>query len=154
MIINHKEIDVSGIEAKINKLENAINNVYPIGSIYTSVNNTNPSTLFGGTWERFGNGKVLVGVDENDTDFSTVEKTGGEKTHKLTKNEMPSHTHSISSSKYMVSIENSSNYAIPRGKVLLGTITDTYLTNSSTGGSQAHNNLQPYITVYMWKRVA
>ena len=64
---------------------------WPIGSIYISVVNTNPSQWFGGVWESFGSGRVLVGVDTSQTEFNTVLKTGGEKTHKLTINEMPKH---------------------------------------------------------------
>lgn len=88
--------------------------VYPVGSIYMSVNNTNPGTLFGGTWVAWGSGQVPVGVKTTDTDFATVEKTGGSKTastsytpkgtnsggsvgnHTLTTSEMPSHSHGIS----------------------------------------------------------
>ena len=66
--------------------------IYPIGSIYLSLNDINPNKMFGGTWERI-KGKTLVGVDESDTDFKTSKLTGGEKTHKLTIAEMPSHTH-------------------------------------------------------------
>ncbi|MCW1043450.1 phage baseplate protein, partial [Streptococcus anginosus] len=54
---------------------------------------TNPTTFMGGVWERFGNGRVLVCVDEADADFNTANKTGGEKTHTLTIDEMPSHSH-------------------------------------------------------------
>ena len=61
---------------------------WPVGSIYLSVNNTNPSSYFGGTWEQIAKGRTLVGVDTSDTDFNTVKKIGGEKTHKLTINEM------------------------------------------------------------------
>ena len=66
---------------------------WPIGSIYISVNNTNPSQWFDGVWESFGSGRVLVGVDTSQSEFNTVMKTGGEKVHKLTTNEMPSHNH-------------------------------------------------------------
>jgi len=52
---------------------------YPVGSIYLSVNTTNPSKWFGGTWEQIAKGRTLVGVDTNDTDFNTVKKTGGSK---------------------------------------------------------------------------
>ena len=58
--------------------------VWPIGSIYTSVTSANPSTLFGGNWEAFGAGRVLIGLDSADTDFDAVEETGGAKTHTLT----------------------------------------------------------------------
>ena len=73
--------------------ESLLNFIYPVGSIYMSVNSTNPSMFLGGTWEAWGSGKMPVGVDSLDNDFSKVEKSGGEKTHKLTVNEMPSHNH-------------------------------------------------------------
>ena len=143
MIINTPIDKSKDLEAKI------LNKVYPVGSIYTSVNSTNPSTLFGGTWERFGNGKVLVGVDENDTNFNTVEKTGGEKTHTLTVDEMPSHSHTT----YLNSSTSEGNYNKHYMRGADYSTSETY-TSSSVGGNTAHNNLQPYITVYMWKRVA
>lgn len=65
--------------------------IYPIGSIYMSVNNTNPSNLFGGTWVAWGAGRVPVGVNASDSDFSTVEKSSGSKTANV------SHTHTIAS---------------------------------------------------------
>ena len=68
--------------------------IYPIGSIYMTTSTVSPAVLFGGTWERI-KGRCIVGVDENDTDFNTVSKTGGEKTHTLTVDEMPAHNHNI-----------------------------------------------------------
>lgn len=125
------------------------NALYPVGSIYMSVNNTNPSTFFGGTWEAWGSGKVPVGVDTNDTDFATVEKTGGEKTHTLTVSEMPSHKH-------IVEAIGSGTTQQELGAFNVGTTSsiDGYAGTDFTGGGQAHNNLQPYITCYMWKRTA
>ena len=67
--------------------------IYPVGAIYISVVNTSPATLFGGTWASIGAGRTLVGVDANDTDYNTVEKTGGSKTKTLVKNNIPSHDH-------------------------------------------------------------
>ena len=121
---------------------------YPIGSIYMSVNSTSPSSLFGGTWERFANGRCLVGVNESDADFSSAQKNGGEKTHTLTMNEMPSHSHTVNppystsdgTTTYLRTGASSSSHA--------------NLRTSETGGGEAHNNLQPYITVYMWRRTA
>ena len=69
--------------------------IYPIGSIYTSVSPTSPATLFGGTWERFGNGKAIVGVDESDDDFKTVALTGGSKTKTIAVENLPAHTHGV-----------------------------------------------------------
>lgn len=123
------------------------NALYPVGSIYMSVNNTNPSTFFGGTWVSWGAGRVPVGVDTNDTDFATVEKTGGEKTHTLTVSEMPSHKHTVEA--IGTGTTQQELTAFNAGKT---SGIDSYAGTDYTGGGQAHNNLQPYITCYMWKR--
>jgi microcystin-dependent protein len=121
-----------------------------VGSIYISVNNVNPSVYFGGTWEAFATGKTLVGIDPNDTSFDTVEKTGGEKTHTLTVAEMPSHTHQLG---YRAVLNpNGNNWTVDPGTVSGWASAGQAI--SSVGGSGAHNNLQPYIVVYMWKRTA
>ena len=106
--------------------------------------NTDPSQLFGGTWERI-KGKVLVGVDEDDKDFQSVEKTGGEKTHTLTISEMPKHRHDvlIHASSVFSSGTNKSGYVSGNGKM-----------SDYAGSGAAHNNLPPYITCHMWKRTA
>lgn len=121
--------------------------VFPIGSTYITQNNTNPSEILKfGTWERV-KGKVLVGLDENDTDFNEIGKTGGKKTHTLTVDEMPSHTHTV-------------NYSGGAGTSTGVTAMGAQLGTSSaivqaTGGGQSHNNLQPYQVVgYMWRRTA
>jgi hypothetical protein len=123
---------------------------YPIESIYQSTVNANPSTFIGGTWERFGNGRVLVGVDEADSDFNTSNKTGGAKKHTLTVAEMPSHSHG------QVVTANNTGSAIRRDYDSDGSagIYSQGVQTEATGGGQAHNNLQPYITVYMWRRTA
>ena len=75
-----------------------IDTIYPIGAIFISTVNTNPGTYMSGTtWEAFGAGKILVGVNSSDTDFNTVEKTGGGKTVTIAETNLPSHTHSIPS---------------------------------------------------------
>lgn len=134
----------------MNKIEDALeqlfNMVYPVGSIYMSVNSANPSTLFGGTWVAWGSGKVPVGVDSNDTDFSSVEATGGEKKHTLTVQEMPSHTHDIKRG-----TTGGSSFGLSSNEVENPPYATTTL---AAGGGQAHNILQPYITCYMWKRTA
>ena len=100
--------------------------------------------MSGTTWVAWGSGRVPVGVNSNDTNFSTVEKTGGESTHKLTVSEMPSHTHT---------------YRIMETSLVSAGSSGGYVQYSwqnpstgSTGGDQPHNKLQPYITCYMWKR--
>ena len=123
---------------------------YPVGSIYITTSSTNPSVIYGGTWERYGQGKTLVGLNESESEFSTVNKIGGEKTHTLTISEMPRHTHSL----YM----NSGTDDLSRGFWLVQDAVPVSTSRANIteyeGGSQPHNNLQPYITVYMWKRIS
>ena len=137
-------VNTTGGELQINGT-NVLEKVYPVGSIYINASvSTNPATLLGfGTWVAFGAGKVIVGLDSTDTDFDTAEETGGAKTHTLTTSEIPSHTHALDAS------DN------PGGtgaiEVAGGAPTSTQ-TTQATGGGGAHNNLQPYIVAYMWKR--
>lgn len=89
-----------------------LNMVYPVGSIYMSVNNTNPSALFGGTWIAWGSGKVPVGIDTGDTDFNTSEKTGGAKTVTLTsvQSGVPAHSHGMNNHTHSIpSLSGSTN---------------------------------------------
>ena len=83
-------------DTNLNKMQtDLLKAVFPIGSTYITQENTNPNTILGfGTWERF-KGLVALGVDENDSDFNAIGKKGGEKTHKLTINAIPKHTHHI-----------------------------------------------------------
>lgn len=143
----------SGNDCTINAVMETIDMIYPVGSIYMSVNSTNPSTLFGGTWVEFGKGRTLVGVDTTQTEFDTVEKTGGEKTHTLTVSEMPTHTHNIRGriDRYQGS---GTVFREPYDPNDIDGERDNNISTYSTGGSQSHNNLQPYITCYMWKRTA
>lgn len=127
--------------------------LYPVGSIYMSATMSTVEEVqatFGGTWEAWGAGRVPVGVDSEDADFSTVESTGGEKTHTLTVDEMPSHQH-----RNIYAFNDGSggdwSYRVTHPKT--GTYTDGQ-SDGYAGGGQAHNNLQPYITCYMFKRIA
>lgn len=130
---------------------------YPVGAIYMSVNTTSPATLFGGTWERI-KGRFLLGADDGTYKNGA---TGGEATHKLSINEMPRHNHQP-----MLFNDGVWNWSAgtTRGKELFssadhrwaGTDKDhTYITTDGityTGGDQAHNNMPPYLVVYIWKR--
>lgn len=130
------------------------NPYYPVGSIYLSVNNINPSKWFGGTWEQIAKGRTLVGVDTNDTDFNTVKKTGGEKTHTLSTDEMPSHNHNVKSDITHVDGELVTNEILNVG-IFWGQGRRRYTSICGlAGGNQAHNNLQPYFTCYIWCRTA
>ena len=121
--------------------------MHRVGDIIFSTSDENPSTIYGGTWVAWGKGQVPVGVDTSDSDFNTVEKTGGEKEHTLTVDEMPSHKHDFGQQ-----FATTSNLSGAYGYYMIaGTQTDVI---KNTGGNQPHNNLQPYITCYMWKRTA
>ncbi|MGT2867288.1 DUF859 family phage minor structural protein [Streptococcus dysgalactiae subsp. equisimilis] len=128
--------------------------IYPVGSIYISISSSNPSYTMGGTWQRFANGKTLVGVDEYDSDFNSPNRTGGEKAHQTTVEEMPSHSHQFNTeaagSPIALGWENGNNSAM---RAKLGNYT-LGLPTTSVGGNKPHNNLQPYVTVYMWRRTA
>ena len=152
--------------------------IYPVGAIYISTISTNPADLFGfGTWERFGNGRALVGVNESNANFNTVMQTGGAETHTLTTAQMPQHTHTQNSHTHT---QNPHLHSLtPRGRSdvsgagrerpftgvhitsesyntnnATATNQNTTATNQNTGGGGAHNNLQPYITVFIWRRTA
>jgi len=128
-----------------------LNYLYPVGSIRVSTSSTNPGTYLGGTWVQWGAGRVPVGVNTSDSDFSSVEKTGGAKTHTLTVDEIPYHSHAITNQIGTNGYESNKivyNYD-------MGTNGSAKIYNTGgAGGSGAHNNLQPYITCYMWKRTA
>lgn len=156
--------------------------MYPVGSIYMSVSSTNPSTYFGGTWVAWGNGRVPVGINTSDSNFNTVEKTGGASTVTLTASQMPSHTHTFTgsstttnsagghthnigrdtdggsgSSRYTVHKAGASGAQGTSPTSSAGAHTHTLTPkgkNGNTGGGGSHNNLQPYIVCYMWKRTA
>ena len=132
----------------------ALNSIYPVGAIYTAITSGSPETVFGGTWVSFGQGRVMVGHDDAaspDTDFvaSSTDGSsvlvGGAKTHTLSIAEMPSHTHTING------IENPSGSGANGSSDGASSFTNS-LTTNATGGGGAHNNLQPYVVVYMWKR--
>ena len=145
-------INTTGGEVQINGTD-IFDKIYPVGSIYiNATNSTNPGTLLGfGTWSAFGAGRVMVGLNSSDADFNSPEETGGAKTHTLTTNEMPSHNHGgIYPSGSSGSFTQAFDVDHPQTGAELGN--QKYTTN--TGGGAAHNNLQPYIVVYMWKRTA
>lgn len=162
--------------------EDFLNKVYPVGSIYLSVNNVNPSTFIGGTWELIKD-RFLLGAGNSYSGGAT----GGSATHTLTENEMPSHTHIQNSHGHDGSSTHGNVAGIPAGgnystSGVFGTSTvtdssvntwgssngkrvniqfayspsvnDTTAINQNTGGGQAHNNMPPYLAVYMWKRTA
>ena len=96
LAVNNVQAAIDGTCTKFsNELTNFLNKIYPVGSIYISTASTNPSSFLGGTWEAYGKGQTLVGIDSNQTEFNTVGKTGGSKTVTLKEVNLPSHSHSI-----------------------------------------------------------
>lgn len=127
--------------------ENILSKVYPVGSIYMSISSTDPKTLFGGTWERLKDRFLLAAGDSY-----SAGATGGEATHTLTKDEMPSHNH------YAAINGGTDSYG--QNRTTIGSFANKaqgYSDSSTifaTGGGEAHNNMPPYLAVYMWKRTA
>lgn len=129
--------------------------LYPVGSIYMSVNPTNPSELFPRTaWAEWGKGRVPVGVDTSQAEFNKVGKTSGSKTVTLTADQMPRHTHNVPKPEwYGVTSEPDTGFGLLRTKNPNKDGSDGFV-SASAGGGKAHSNLQPYITCYMWVRTA
>ena len=139
----------------LNHIEDGIANLYnaifPVGQIVIKGDNEDYSNWLGFTWERTAVGKVLVGIDSTDTDFNTIGKTGGEKTHTLSVPEMPRHAHYIASNltnNPPGGIDRAIMYGVPES------VEPTNYSSESTGNNQPHNNLQPYQVVAYWKRIA
>lgn len=129
------------------KIEDAFDTKFPIGRVIITMSTTNPGTYLPGTWTRVAKGRTLVGVDESQTEFSTVRKASGQKEVTLTVNQIPPHNHDI-------------DIFLEAGETTTGGA--SYIdgnkygsrTTSMAGGGQPHNNLQPYYTVYFWERTA
>ena len=144
-----------------------LDNVYPVGSIYMNVNSTNPGTLFGGTWEQI-QGKFLLGMSSS----YPAGSSGGEATHTLTVDEMPSHgNHLMQGRMYQELAENASNDSSYRSNTLYlpktafastGNINrgwkdwnggEMYPAGTLKGGGNPHNNMPPYLSIYIWERI-
>lgn len=154
VIVDFTDNSVPVLNEELRKIKkeswkDTLKKAYPVGCIYISTVSTDPAELFGfGTWAAFGAGRVLVGINTGDADFDTVEETGGAKTHTLTVAEMPAHAHKarhfepgdVTTSRGYHTDVNGDHYDT------------TY--EETVGGGNAHNNVQPYIVVYMFERTA
>lgn len=163
--------------AKYAPMLDTMKKIYPVGSIYMSTVSTNPATLFGfGTWEAMPAGRVLLAQGKSSWGTTyNAGSTGGEATHQLTVGELPSHSHIASSNTtgehshtFSINIAYHEQFfpyadSISRGENKHGITSITSnpngnhshsITINNTGSNQPHNNLQPYISVYMWKRSA
>lgn len=139
-----------------------LDNVYPIGSIYMNVNSTNPGTLFGGTWEQI-QGKFLLGMSSS----YPAGSQGGEASHTLTTEEMPSHGHNPANQAGYYGFITNSQKAFTVGDMGVQSGSGRYYPYSTTafdisrnsltgttGGGKSHNNMPPYLSIYIWKRTA
>lgn len=144
-----------------------VDTIYPVGSIYTSINETDPKNLFGGTWERI-EGRFLLGAGTpeantdnyfgNISDFkwhAVAGSTGGQDYHRLTTDEIPPHQHF---GLYWNGMSSSFNQGGASGYCISwisGSNDDEeFLGTGTTGNGAVHNNMPPYLAVYMWKRIA
>ena len=149
---------------------NFLSKIFPIGAVYITYGNTNPGTFLGGTWERFGQGRTLIGEGTGNDGSTSMSFTsfgaGGEYNHKLDYYEMPGHSHveyamiegynawdSFTPQPYSMLFNwqkgeyRSEATTYHAAKVQLNSNTST------EGGGQSHNNIQPYIVVYFWRRI-
>lgn len=130
-----------------------LNLVYPVGAIYISCNSTGPATLFGGTWEQI-QGRFLLASSES----YPAGSTGGEVTVTLTENQIPSHTHAIGKNGemffYMGGSAGEGTAGFEVGRMWENVNKGRAYTTSIIGGGQSHNNMPPYLAVYMWQRTA
>lgn len=152
MVTGNEVISAANLKAVVNAINGAdgevpsvADHIWPIGSIYLSVNSTNPGTLFGGTWQRIQDVFLLAAGSTY-----SAGSTGGEATHTLTVDEMPSHNHtaSIPYNKSAAPAQSGPNAWRDGDGYKLSA------TTNSVGGGAAHNNMPPYLAVYAWKRTA
>ena len=109
------------------------------------------ANVYGGTWEAWGQGRVPVGVDPNDTDFDAPNKTGGSKTVTLTKAQMPKHSHT---SQLALGWQTGGGNSVGRVVDNNGNWNGWQCIIGEEGGDQPHENMPPYSTLYMWQRIA
>lgn len=146
---------IASNEENIRKLNQRFDNlnIYPVGAIYLSVSDVSPASLFGGTWERIRDTFLLACGDN-----WSAGSSGGEATHTLTESEMPSHGGHVNpygggSGWYLPSTSMAQYGSSGRGwRLQHGN--EGIPASSYTGGSNSHNNMPPYLAVYMWRRIA
>lgn len=139
---------------------------WPVDSVYLSYSATNPASTIGyGTWTQIAQGQMLVGQKGSDTDFDNAGDTGGAKTHTLAATEMPYHTHIQDAHYHAFGYDDRSKEDGSHDvRFIPGGVDGYYNTNNATatnqyaggtgGVTQAHNNMPPWFTVYIWKRTA
>ena len=135
---------MSFVNALARKGGASLNDIFPISSVI--IKNAPWNGFAGQTWELFSQGKTLVGQDTNDADFTTLGQTGGSKTHTLTIDEMPSHSHDSFNTTFVGITGGNSYWYIDNNNQTVQT--------GSTGGSQPHSIMNPYQVVLYYRRTA
>lgn len=120
---------------------------FPINKVEVFFDALDHSNFLGFKWQQIGQGRVPVGLNTSDSDFNTIGKMGGEKTHTLTINEMPKHSHSYTKI-------TDQSYFNNNGSGIISGYYNTTPNTGTAGGDKPHNNLQPYIVMAFWKRIA
>lgn len=153
------EIDNANTDLQ-NQINDIVNVIYPIGSIYMSMNSTSPSILFGGKWERISQGRTLIGEgiwtdSNNETKTFSNGTTGGEYSHTLTRNEIPKHYHPYTTAPHLFAERDTSASQIisPSSGASKSVKKNTDYQYTEGDTDKPHNNIQPYLVVYIWKRV-
>lgn len=138
---------VEKLAGSVSNLNLVWSRIYPVGSLFETTDETfNPASVWGGTWELYGAGRVTVGYSSGETEFNAGGKTGGAKTHTLTTAEIP-----VSNLKQAIATAAGTPGYFP-----VVSMTEDFGPGrlQVDGGNGAHNNLQPYITVFRWRRTA
>lgn len=152
-------LDEGGARYLVKKV---LDRIQPVGSLYYSTNNTSPASLFGGSWERYAQGRVMVSASDTDTDF-TVGKAGGEKTAPVDLTEMYA-LWANRGTDFIADVETMPNNTVWKATVKSQTVNHYATTDVSNTGVKVilpeGNNrrrvsaIQPYIAVYVWRRTA
>lgn len=157
LAVQNNTDNITDLTSRVSSLESSssgvtksdvVNWIYPVGSIYISVNSTSPANLFGGSWTQLKD-RFLLGAGSTYTNGST----GGEASHTLTVNEMPSHSHpqyvTVSSGGSLSANCDYDSYSSGKARKSAQNVS-----TGNTGGGNSHNNMPPYLVVYMWKRTS
>lgn len=146
----HTHSNKTALDSYTKSMSELLLAIYPIGSIYISVSSTSPASLFGGTWERIKDVFLLAAGDTY-----AAGTTGGEAEHALTVAEMPSHRHGFTYCVGTTQLSSTEGYLrAGMGEPVKWWTDSGDLVINAAGGSGAHNNMPPYLSVYAWKRVA
>ena len=153
-------IYIIGNDGTPQRVDGVGNELYPVGSIYMSTENTSPASMFGGTWEQIKDCFLWATGDITSITYTkngvsvtrtlTAGSRGGETTHTLTTNEMPRHQHNVYTGG---NAGSGSSPSLNTNRINVSSY-EWFTVSEVAGGNQAHNNMPPYLAVYCWKRIS